>query len=332
MGFFGRAEGTPGDSGPPGDPIPLAAQQRLTDFDTGELFSSTLSVNEFALLTELGPQPIAQVLGASVHQIGWQYLPPDAQWAGSDLFCQMYSVSQAWGEARRTAFARLRDEAQLVSADAVVGVRLRRGVHDWARHSVDFLVNGTAIRIPRADSESKPEPVLSDLSVQDYWKLRGGGWGPAGLVAATAVFFVSQGSRTRWRRRLSAMRNQELIEFSDAFSAARRAVVADLRGQAAAAKAGGIVGVSFEYQLAPGKFVVAGVGRSATGLGTAPVTVGGVGPGTLALGGGQLVQSRGTDKREGTVITMHAAGTAIRRESAVARRPPDPTLSLGGVL
>jgi hypothetical protein len=64
-------------------------------------------------------------------------------------------------------------------------------MHDWARHSVDFLVNGTAIRIPGSDVASQRELVLSDLSVQDYWKLRGGGWGPAGLVAATSVFFVS---------------------------------------------------------------------------------------------------------------------------------------------
>ena len=40
------------------------------------MFTSGLSVNEFALLDRLGPSPLAQVMGASVVQAGWQYLPP----------------------------------------------------------------------------------------------------------------------------------------------------------------------------------------------------------------------------------------------------------------
>ncbi len=322
MGFLARPEGGPGDRDPPGRPVPVAAEERLAELAAGDFFSSTLSVNEFALLSELGPEPIAQVLGASVHQVGWQYLPPHAQWAGSDLFCQMYSVSQAWGQARRSAFARLREEAQSVGADAVVGVQLRRGMHDWARNSVDFVVNGTAIRIPGSELGSRADLVLSDLSVQDYWKLRGGGWGPAGLVAATSVFFVSQGSRTRWRRRLSVMTNQELVEFSDGFSAARRAVVADLSGQAQSVKAGGIVGLSFDYEIKRGKFPVAGVGLGSSGLSS----------GTIAIGGGELVPTGGADKREGVVITMHAAGTAIRRQPAADRPAPHSMMNLGGVL
>jgi hypothetical protein len=128
------------------------------------------------------------------------------------------------------------------------------------------------------------------------------------------------------------MRNQELFEFSDGFSAARRAVVADLRGQAESVKAGGIVGVSFDYEIAPGKFAVAGVGKGATGLSTGTIAIGGLSTGTIALGGGELVRAGGADKREGIVITMHAAGTAIRRQPAADREPPQPMLSLGGVL
>ena len=322
MSFFARPEGGPGDSDRFGRHVPVAAQERLAGLAAGDLFSSTLSVNEFALLSELGPQPIGQVLGASVHQVGWQYLPPHAQWAGSDLFCQMYTVSQAWADARRSAFRRLQEEARLVGADAVVGVHLKRGAHDWAKNSVDFVVNGTAIRTPGSAVDSKSPLVLSDLSVQDYWKLRGVGWGPAGLVAATSVYFVSQGSQTRWRRRLSTMSNQEVFEFSDAFSAARRAVVGDLRGQAQSVKADGIVGVSFQYEIKRGKFAVAGVGRTSSGVSST----------TMAIGGGELVPLGGSDKRDGVVITMHAVGTAIRREPTIDRPAPQSILSLGGVL
>lgn len=298
--------------------VPLAAETRLSELNMTGLFTSTLSVSEFALLSGLGPTPIAQVLGAAVHQVGWQYLPPQAQWAGNDLFCQLDSVSQAWDHARRNAFDRLREEARLVGADAVVGVHLRRGKHEWARHSVDFVVSGTAIRLPGSDPAALPALLLSDLSVQDYWKLMGGGWSPAGLLATTSVFFVSQGFRTRWQRRLAVMKNQELIEFSDGFSAARRTAVADLRSQARSASANGIVGVSLQYEIARGKFAVRGVGQGGTGLS----------PQTIGLGGD--MPSGGADKRAGVVITVHSVGTAIRHDHAAGSSAPRTTLSLGG--
>jgi uncharacterized protein YbjQ (UPF0145 family) len=300
----------------------VAAEGRLQELAAGELFSSTLSVNELALLSDLGPQPIAQVLGASVHQVGWQYLPPQAQWAGSDLFCRLEEVSEAWDRARRNAFDRLREQARMVGADAVVGVHLRRGKHDWARDSVDYLVNGTAIRLRGSERSEQSVLSLSDLSVQDYWKLAGGGWSPAGLVASTSVFFVSQGLGTRWRRRLSAMENQELFEFSDGFSAARQAAVADLRSQARSVDADGVVGVSFDYEITRGKFAVRGVGRGASGLS----------PGTIAIGGGELVPIGGADKRTGVVITVQSAGTAIRRQHVTERPGAQTMLSLGGAL
>src|SRR6202020_3407082 len=99
MGVCDRGAGDPGDdsAGSLGvHGVPLAAEGRLAELGAGGLFSSTLSVREFALLTDLGPQPLAQVLGTSVCQVGWRYLPAEAQWAGRDLFCELGVVSQAW--------------------------------------------------------------------------------------------------------------------------------------------------------------------------------------------------------------------------------------------
>ena len=325
MGFFDRGGGDSDDdsAGPlAAHGVPQAAEGRLAELGAGGLFSSTLSAREFALLTDLGPQPLAQVLGTSVCHVGWQYLPAEAQWAAQDLFCQLATVSHAWDQARRNAFERLREEARAVGADAVVGVRLRRGQHEWARRSVDFVVNGTAIRVPDAERSPQPALVLSDLSVQDYWRLLRGGWSPAGLLAATSVFFVSRGFRTRWRRRFSAMQNQELHEFSDGFAAARRAVVADLRGQARAVGADGILGVSLNYELAGAKISVQGVGSRGTGLR----------PETVAIGGGELLPIGGADKRAGVVFTVHSVGTAIRRRGVAGRSTPEAVLNLGGAL
>ena len=83
--------------------IPLRADARLAELaGPGSLFTSTLGVAEFALLSELECVPLGQVLGASVHQVGWQYLAADAQWGG-EVFCELDSVGGAWNEARRRA-------------------------------------------------------------------------------------------------------------------------------------------------------------------------------------------------------------------------------------
>ncbi len=136
MGFFDRSgESEPAQGPDDAQGVPSAAEQRLAELTGGEFFTSTLGVGEFALLSMLGPKPLAQVMGASVHQVGWQFLPPSAQWGG-EVYCPLTAVMQAWDDARRHAFQRLTEEAWTVGADAVVGVRLKRGEHDWARGRV----------------------------------------------------------------------------------------------------------------------------------------------------------------------------------------------------
>jgi uncharacterized protein YbjQ (UPF0145 family) len=217
-------------------------------------------------------------------------------------------VSRAWDQTRRRAFNRLAEEASLVGADAVVGVRLTRGEHDWARQTVDYVVSGTAVRY--GEHGSARSPALSNLSVQDYWNLRGAGWAPVGLVAATAVFFISQSKRTKWRRRATVAKNQELREFSLGFAAARERAVQYLHGQADAVNASGIVGVRLEHRVSPERIKVA----------IAAVRPTGVSPTTIAIGGGYQAPT-GKDTREGIVVTIHVVGTAIRREAPTKDAP-----------
>jgi uncharacterized protein YbjQ (UPF0145 family) len=288
--------------------IPLDAERRLRSLGgEGAPFTSTLSVGEFALLQELGPEPQAQVLGASVHQVGWQFLPSSAQWGGQ-VYCELDRVMHAWDQARRRAFDRLSQEARLVDADVVLGVRLRRGRHDWARNSVDYVVSGTAVRMP--GPRGGGWPILSDLSVQDYWKLGRAGWAPAGLVAATSVFFVSQSASVQWRRRLTAMRNQELTEYSEGFYAARDTAIRYVHSQASAAGAAGIVGVALEHHVTRETFDVAANYRPSQ------------------FGGGTL-SNYGKDKRSGLAITIQVVGTAIKRCAAAPDTKPTTVMRLG---
>ena len=83
MRFFGGGDG----ESPQRGPVSPAAHARLAELTgAGGLFTSTLSVGEFAALAELGCVPLGQVFGVSVYQGGWQYLAPEAQWGG-EVFC-----------------------------------------------------------------------------------------------------------------------------------------------------------------------------------------------------------------------------------------------------
>src|ERR1700761_5516756 len=99
MGFFARGGEQDGDQSEElarieGGGIPTRAEERLKALASeGSLFTSGLSVKEFALLDRMGPQPLAQVMGASVVRTGWQYLPAlDAR--GAVLPSSMRSASR----------------------------------------------------------------------------------------------------------------------------------------------------------------------------------------------------------------------------------------------
>jgi uncharacterized protein YbjQ (UPF0145 family) len=233
MGFFARGGGAEdGERSEElarieGGGIPSRAVERLKKLGTpgrdGSLFTSGLSVNEFALLRRMGPQPLAQVMGASVVRTGWQYLPAldptqtiitsavtrgytsgltgsalsnrygapsmaqvrNYKWHWS-VVCELHTLSDAWNLARRRALDRLAEEALQVGADAVVGVHLHRSDHDLGSGTIEYVVTGTAIRVPGSDGTSWP--VLTDVSVQDYWRLHTVGYEPAGFLATTSVW------------------------------------------------------------------------------------------------------------------------------------------------
>jgi uncharacterized protein YbjQ (UPF0145 family) len=296
--------------------IPLAAERRMQAIGAGKLpFSSTLSVSEFALTSKLQMQPVGQVLGASVHQVGWQFLPGASAWGGQ-VMCELDVVEQAWEQARRLALDRLTEEARQAGADAVVGVHVKHGTHDWAAGAVDYVVAGTAVRLP--GSKGGGWPVLSDLSGQEYWQLYQAGYAPAGLVAATAAVFVSPGQGVQWQRWVTQYQNQELTDFTQGFYSAREIALRKLSSQADSCGADGIVGVRIDQHAGLGDLRVERYGRS-------------VGPGFGGFGGlnrGYGGASGSQDERHGLVITLQAMGTAIRTTESVTPYPPEPAVNL----
>ena len=341
MGFFNRGDGEDRESDDSlkrieSGGIPLAAERRMQELaGEGAMFTSGLSVKEFALLRHMGPQPLAQVMGASVIRHGYQYLPPlppgqmvsggtgmgyyntrpggyvnqftepsiwqirNYRWHATEV-TELGVLSEAWRTARRRALDRLSEEALQVNADAVVGVRLHRSDHDLGRGTIEYIVTGTAIRLPGATGQSWP--VLTDLSVQDYWRLHEAGHEPVGFLGTTVVMFASPPTSTRLRRMRTTRRNQELEELSDAFATAREQVRAQMEGQVSDARGAGAVGVTLSHTVQRDKISLA------SSLQTAQFR--GWNRGRLGLP--YYVSGRGDAERRGWVITMHAAGTAVR--------------------
>jgi uncharacterized protein YbjQ (UPF0145 family) len=360
VGFFARARTTNEQAASlariEAGGIPVGAEARLQALSsTGGLFTSGLSVNEFALLAQLGQQPVAQVMGASVIRAGWQYLPalppglpptavvPTAygrsipaggilqnrygeaspsqvrsyQWH-ANLVCELDVLTDAWNMARRRALDRLAEEARQAGADAVVGVHLHRGDHDLGKGTIEYVVTGTAIRHP--GSVERPEPVLTDVSVQEYWRLCSAGHEPVGLTATTAVVFASPSRSTRLRRLRTKPQNQELTELSGGFHTARDTVRRRLLGQASAARAAGVVGVKFTHSVRRDRFALASSLTSVADRGWHR--------GSLGLP--YYVSGHADTERSGWVITMHAAGTALRRRRAAANVPVKTQMEMRG--
>jgi uncharacterized protein YbjQ (UPF0145 family) len=257
--------------------IPPRAEQRLAELrERGRsLFTSDLSVNEFALMARAGLQPVSQVMGSSVYHVGWQGMPGSFFGMGRGAF-ELSVLSEAWNSARSLALSRLQQEARFAGADAVVGVHIQWGAHDFAPNSVEMVAVGTAVRTSGA--ERTDPPVLTDLSGQDLWNLLQAGYRPVGVAGATTVYYVvpqwsTQRLTTSW---LSGRSNQELPDFTQAVYAAREVAFGHLSAQAQSFGAHGIVGVSIDQRI-----------------------------------GRREVETGNDTKRIDLIVTLHVLGTAI---------------------
>lgn len=241
--------------------IPPAARARLDDLRSrgGRFFTSDLTVNELLLTRHAGFRPLTQVMGSCFYNIGWQSMPM-GMGVGGGIGAFGYSIgsydagqtlelttqTDAWNEARRLALARLAKEAKLAGADAVVGVRLKRGAFDWAAGLVEFTAFGTALCSDRY--ELGEEPVLSNLTGQQFAALFEHGWWPAGLVAASTVSYVMTGWRQQSRAGgfFSGLQNQELTDFTQGIYDTRSQTILRLNRQAHELEAHGVVGVEID--------------------------------------------------------------------------------------
>src|SRR5258706_2979564 len=144
--------------------LPIQAQRRLREeTEAGhKLFSSDLSTKEFALTLDTGYQPLTQVTGSSIYHVGWQYTLSYPRVTAS---YELTTVTNAHMHAAQLALGRLEQEAALLKAHGVIGVRFSLRNYEWGSDLVEYTAIGTAIRLPNAPS--LPRPFLSDSQVRN---------------------------------------------------------------------------------------------------------------------------------------------------------------------
>ena len=226
--------------------IPLRAEQRLAE-EAGpnrKLFTSDLSVSEFLLARDAKCEPISQVMGSCIYHVA-----QIADYKGKTGVITV--ISDAHRESRRAALARLFQEAQLLGADAVIGVHLKdRMITMGARGKggddggevLEFTVVGTAVRAPWI-THAPNQPIITDLSGQDLWALAQDGYEPCGFLFEFCRFHV-------WH--VTSGFNQasgELTSASDAVQQARKIASDRLLAQAQACEADFVVGSDLEIEL-----------------------------------------------------------------------------------
>ena len=228
-----------------GGGLPLQATRRLSEEVAAghPLFSSDLSTKEFSLTRTLGYQPLSQVMGSSIFHVGWQYTRTYASYPNE---MELPTLSQAHQRAAQLALSRLDQEAALLKAHGVIGVRLTTRDYEWGANMLEFTAIGTAIKLPNTPLPQRP--FLSDLSGQEFWTLLQAGYYPAGLVTGFCSYYIALGSSlSRQLKSWFNWTNQEIVPFSQGIYTARNLAMSRLLSMARSLKASGVVGMHINF-------------------------------------------------------------------------------------
>jgi uncharacterized protein YbjQ (UPF0145 family) len=234
--------------------LPSIAQARLGQARQGGTWTSSLSVGEFAGLRSRGFEPVGQVMGSTVHNLGWWYRAPTYCGYSTGLFGTGTSrtvtsgMQGAWGgfstyidtlyQARHVAMGRMAAECAALGGDGVVAVELTIAPFQGASHHLEFQAVGTAVR---AVGNVRPGRVfLSHLSGQDFAKLIESGWVPVDLVMGASVGVRHDDWRTGWSTGTFAPA-QEVAGWTELVSVTRHEARAHFLADTARTGADGVV-------------------------------------------------------------------------------------------
>jgi uncharacterized protein YbjQ (UPF0145 family) len=224
--------------------LPAGAADRLRAMrgsgNKPAFFTSDLSVDEFLLVEQAGFEALGLVMGSSIYHVGFQW----QRWSVSQ---ELDILTKAMFEARELAMTRMEEEADLLGADGVVGVRLVFKQYAMDEGVLEFQAIGTAIRHRERVGSFRTKdnrPFTSDLSGQDLWKLARAGYRPVSLAMGACVYHIAHLSFVQALKQ--AGRNQEMKIYTDATYAARELALERMQAEAVERGGVGVVGARVE--------------------------------------------------------------------------------------
>jgi len=196
-------------------------------------WGSALSTDEFAAIRGVGFEPVGQVLGACVYNIGY---------TGG------YGCPGGWSSgflgARHKAISRMTAECAALGGHGIVGVTLSFG--SFPLGGLEFRAIGTAVRGEGAPAP--PHPFSSDLSGQDFAKLIHAGWVPVGLALGISIGARHDDWRTVGSTRWGAG-NTEVAGYTELVNLARHDARVQLEDDVRRMGADGVVVSSLDLRV-----------------------------------------------------------------------------------
>lgn len=224
--------------------LPAGAAERLRAMrgtgDRPAFFTSDLSVDEFLLVEQAGFEALGLVMGSCIYHVGFQW----QKWSVSQ---ELTVLTKAMFEARELAMTRMEEEADLLGADGVVGVRLVFKQYAVDEDVLEFQAIGTAVRHRDGHGHFRTKdnrPFTSDLSGQDFWKLARAGYRPVTLSMGACVYHIAHLSFMQALKQVG--RNQEMKIYTDATYAARELALERMQAEAVERGGIGVVGARVE--------------------------------------------------------------------------------------
>jgi uncharacterized protein YbjQ (UPF0145 family) len=185
--------------------LPEAARARMNEIRGSSTWGSALSTQEFNAIKGVGFDPVGQVLGTAVYQIGYQGgYGCSGAWSGylgqnlstdvsSRAWAPFSALVKAMYTARQTAIGRAVAECQALGGDGIVGASLK--VRRFVTGGLEFTALGTAVR---ARGGVRPrQPFTSHVTGQEFAKLIHAGYVPTGLVLGISIASRHDDYRTR---------------------------------------------------------------------------------------------------------------------------------------
>jgi uncharacterized protein YbjQ (UPF0145 family) len=240
--------------------LPPAARDRMAEIRGSGTWGSALSTDEFAAIRGVGFEPVGQVLGACVYNIGYAggYACPGGwssgvfggvvtaatQVSGQGGWGTFGPLTQAMYDARRKAIGRMTAECAGLGGHGIVGVSLSFG--PFPQGGLEFRAIGTAVG--GMGAPAPPQPFSSDLSGQDFAKLIRAGWVPVGLALG-----ISIGARhDDWLTRGSALwnaGNTEVAGYTELVNMARHDARVQLEADVGQMGADGVVVSTYDLRV-----------------------------------------------------------------------------------